>query len=249
MKHSESNKAKLFTRVLPELAAAAPYFSIAAVKRRLAELQLRVTAGSLRQYLSEAMEKGLIHDAGRGWYSRLAARCELDSKPVAKIIRQLEKEFPLLDFTCWSTQQVNPWMHHILSKFLVFVNVDRDGLVAVAEFLRAEGYEVHANPTGKQASDVRANGKAVVVRPLNAHAPRDNHYALPEAVLVDLFVESKALGIMGRSDSQAMLHAMASSARLAWGTLLHYAEKRELKAAEWAAQNDSLTAELYIFRQ
>ncbi|MFH1186439.1 MAG: DUF6577 family protein [Chloroflexota bacterium] len=243
MKRAESSKARLFTRVLPEFAADAPYFSIGAVKRRLGELQITVTDGSLRQYMSEAMEQGVVHDAGRGWYSRLGTPCTLDSKPVARIVRELEKEFPLLDFTCWSTQQVNPWMHHILSKFIAFVNVDRDGLTAVAEFLRDKGYDVHSNPSGKGTSEVRPNGKTLVMRPLNAHAPRDGHFAPPEAVLVDLFVESKALGIMGSGDFHNMLHALASSARIAWGTLLHYAEKREIKPGEMIGESDSLTAD------
>ena len=185
-----------------------------------------------------------MHDAGRGWYSRLADRCVLDPKPVARIVRQLEQEFPLLDFACWSTQQINPWMHHILAKFLSFVHVDRDGLAAVAEFLRDAGYEVHANPVGKQAALVRPNGKTVVIRPLNAHAPREGHYSPPEAVLVDLFVEAEALGIMGRADFHAMLQAMASSVRVQWGTLTHYAEKREISIDDLAPQENSLTAEI-----
>ena len=193
--------------------------------------------------MSEAMEQGIVHDAGRGWYSRLQDRCALDRKPVAKLVRQLEKEFPLLDFTCWSTQQVNPWMHHILSKFIAFVNVDKDGLSAVSEFLRDAGYEVHANPTGKRAVDVRPNGKTVVIRPLNAHAPRESHFTPPEAILVDLSFEANALGIMGIPDYRAMLQALASSKRIAWGACLYYAEKRCAKIDLDFKLSNSLMAE------
>ena len=55
MKRSESYKARLFTRILPELAAAAPYFPLAAVKRRIKEQQISIAEGSLRHYMSEAM--------------------------------------------------------------------------------------------------------------------------------------------------------------------------------------------------
>ena len=54
----------------------------------------------LREYLSRFLRDGLIHDAGRGWYSRLASPCVLDPKPVTRLARQLERAFPLLDFTC-----------------------------------------------------------------------------------------------------------------------------------------------------
>jgi hypothetical protein len=243
IKPTLDHKSSLFTRVIPELAET-PYFSMAAVKQRLGELQIDIKDGSLRQYMSEAMAEGLVHDAGRGWYSRLETVCQLDQKPVIKLVRQLEKEFPLLDFTCWSTQQVNPWMHHILSKFVTFVNVDRDGLVAVGEFLRGAGYEVHINPTGKRASEVRPNGKTVVVSPLNAYAPRIDHFAPPEAVLVDLYVAAKLLGIMGMDDFQDMAKALMTSARIGMGALLYYAEKRELQPGVFVFENYSLIAEM-----
>jgi hypothetical protein len=134
-------------------------------------------------------------------------------------------------------------MHHILSKFIAFVNVDRDGLAAVTEFLRDEGYDVYSNPTGKRASEVRPNGKTVVIRALNAYAPRDGHFSPPEAVLVDILVESRALGFMGDADFREMLHSLASSACVAWGTLLQYAEKREIRSTDLIGENDSLTAE------
>lgn len=71
--------------------------------------------GTLRHYMSDAMEEGVVYDAGKGWYSRIENKCELDRKPVAKIVKLLEKEFLLPEFTCWSTQQINPWMHHIFT--------------------------------------------------------------------------------------------------------------------------------------
>ncbi len=238
------NKSALFTRILPELSAAAPYFSHNAITKRLADLTIEMADHSLRVYLSEAMEKGIVHDAGRGWYSRLADRCVLDPKPVAKLIHQLEKKFPLLDFTCWSTQQVNPWMHHILSKFLTFVNVDPDGLLAVAEFLRAEGYEVNANPKGNRTAEVRANGKTVIIRPLNTHAPKEGHFAPPEAVLVDLFKENLALTIMDAADFKGMAQQLAATNRLLWAALSHYADKRGIAIGELFAQVNVLTAKL-----
>lgn len=238
------HKTALFTRILPELSAAAPYFSHDAITKRLADLKIEMADHSLRMYLSEAMAKGIVHDAGRGWYSRLADRCVLDPKPVARLVRQLEKEFSLLDFTCWSTQQVNPWMHHILSKFLTFVNVDPDGLPAVAEYLRAEGYEVHENPKGNRTAEVRANGKTVVIRPLNTHAPKEGHFAPPEAVLVDLHFENRALGIMDSADFKGMAQQLAATNRLLWATLCHYADKRGVAPGELFAQTNVLTAEV-----
>lgn len=60
---------------------------------------------TLAAYLNQAVKQGIIHDAGRGWYSLLSERVKLDRQPVGKLVRLIEKKFPLLDFHCWSTAQ------------------------------------------------------------------------------------------------------------------------------------------------
>ena len=195
MKRSESNKARLFTRVLPELAAAAPYFPIAAVKRRLAELHIAVTDGSLLHYLSEAVDKRIIHDAGQGWYSRLAESLTLDGKPLMHLIRLVKKEFPLLDFCCWSTQQINPFTHHILAKHTIFLYADADALSAVSDFLRAEKWDVLADPSKKDIQRLYHPGeRSIILRPvISKQPPPTDHLAAPEKALVDLQIEADAV--------------------------------------------------------
>ncbi len=237
------NKTALFTRVLPGLKERAPYFSLDVVRHRLAEIQLSVPAGLLWQYMSEAEAEGIVHDAGRGWYSGLATRAELDPKPVRNLIRLLEKEFPLLDYTVWSSQQVNPWMHHVMAKFIDFVQVDKDGISAVAECLRDRGYDVHENPTAAAAGKVLARDNTVVVRPLHTHAPRDGHKSPPEAVLVDLSFEVERLNLMDAREFREMASRFARSGRLALGALLQYASKRGIEPSGLFIETDEVMAE------
>lgn len=63
-----------------------------------------ITDGTLRQYMSEAMAKGVVHDAGRGWYSSIPEPFNLEMPPIKTTIRRIQKAFPLLEFSCWSTQ-------------------------------------------------------------------------------------------------------------------------------------------------
>ncbi len=57
---------------LPALTARAAYFSMTDVRDWLRHRKIVCPPALLREYLSEFMRKGVIHDAGRGWYSRLA---------------------------------------------------------------------------------------------------------------------------------------------------------------------------------
>jgi hypothetical protein len=77
----------------------------------------------LRGYMSEFMRAGVIHHAGRGWYSRLATPFTLNSEPVASLVQSLSRTFPLVGFSCWSTAQNKGAMHHLLSQFVTFLDV------------------------------------------------------------------------------------------------------------------------------
>jgi len=226
-----SAKTTLFRQVLPQFKAASPYFTTVAIARRVQELNLAISDGTLPVYLTEATATGLIHDAGRGWYSSLVQEFKLDPKPVAPLVRALEKKFPLLDFHCWATAQINPYMHHLLGKSVAFVNTDSDAMEAVADFLRSTGYDAHLNPRGDAASKFTLRDKTVVVRKRVLTAPVDGHFARIETLLVDLFLESQRLVLMDASEFQDMARAVASAGRLALASLVAYAADRKQTVA------------------
>jgi hypothetical protein len=225
-------KQRFFTHVLERLKNGAAYFSTDAVRAAAKEAKLPLTDGTLKVYLAEAVAKGLIHSAGRGWYSRLSERVVLDPKPVAKLIRAVEKAFPLLDFCVWSTVQLNPWMHHLLARPVHFLYAAADSLESVGERLRAEGWEVTVNPSKSTAlRDARPGEKMVVLRPIHSKQPSpDGHFAATEQALVDLLVETEALGLMDISEARAALIAVTNSGLIQISELKRFAEFRLI---EW----------------
>lgn len=225
-------KAVLFSRVLPELKAASPYFTTTAIARQVKAHGLDIKSGTLPVYLSEATAAGLIHAAGRGWYSSLPQGLKLDTKPVAPLVRLLEKKFPLLDFHCWATAQINPYMHHLLGKSVAFVNTDSDAMEAVADFLRSEGFDAHLNPRGNAASKFTLREKTVVVRKRVLTAPVEGHFTRIETVLVDLLLESQRLGLMDAGEFRDMARAVASAGRLSLSRLVAYAADRNQTVAD-----------------
>ncbi|MEI7732197.1 MAG: DUF6577 family protein [Verrucomicrobiota bacterium] len=219
-------KTVLFTRVLPDLKAASPYLTTAAITQRVQELGLAIKPGTLPVYLTEATAAGLIHDAGRGWYSRLSEPSPLDSKPTAKLIRAVEKKFPLLDFTVWSTEQIRAYSHHLLARFVTFVHTDRDAMPSVAEFLRNAGYDVHLNPRSDAARQFMIREKTVVVRPKNNAQPHVGRHVTIEGLLVELFVESRPLNLMDPHECYRIFANLAGQSRISMGALLNYARER-----------------------
>lgn len=82
-----SNKDRLFEELLPKLKEAHSYFRFSAIQTAVNDAELEITDGSLKQYINEAVHRGIIHDAGRDWYSRLSEPARIDSKQVAKLGR------------------------------------------------------------------------------------------------------------------------------------------------------------------
>ena len=165
-------KLQFFEQVLGGLKERSAYFSRDSIQAAADGAGLALKKPSLSVYVNQAVKQCIIHDAGRGWYSRLAESVKLDRQPVAKLVRLIEKKFPLLDFHCWSTAQMNPWMHHLIGKGVAFVNVDAEALEPVWEALRDAGYDPHLNPTGKAREQFAVREKTVVVRRRTLGAPR-----------------------------------------------------------------------------
>jgi len=117
---------------LPALNQSAAYFSMADVRAWLQQRGVACPPPVLRDYLSQFMRSRLIRDAGPGWYSRIASPCVLNAKPVARLARQVEQAFPLLDFACWSTEQVCSFGHLLLARFVAFIHTERDAMASVA---------------------------------------------------------------------------------------------------------------------
>lgn len=227
-------KQTVFFDLLGKLKARRAHFSLTEVQAAVNAAELSLTDDTLKVYLSEATQQGLIHDAGRGWYARLSEPLRLDPRPVQKLIRATKKALPLLDFCAWSTVQLNPWMQHLLAQPVAFLYVPRDTLESVGETLRAQGWEVAVNP-GKHAvaREVVPGEKMVVLRPAHSKQPApQDHHAAPEQVLVDLLVETEASSLMDVSEARAAMLAATDSGLVKMSDLKRFAEAKYLKWSE-----------------
>lgn len=227
---NRAKKTKVFTAVLPSLKEQHSYFFLEAVRRSLASAEIELADDTLREYMSEAMASGIVGDAGRGWYSRHLTPVALAAKPVSKLIRAVSKAFPLLDFCCWSTAQLNPFAQHLIAQPTAFLYAEGDTLESVAEHLRTAGWDAWSNPGKKEAKQfVRPGEKTVVLRPaIVKQPPSQNHLAPIEKVLVDLKVEADKLKLMDTAEVQRIIDTVLGAGLLQLAVLLGYAEvKRE----------------------
>jgi len=231
-----SRKSFLFTQIIPLLKVHAVYFSLASVKHALAEADIKLADDTLREYMSEAMASGVVSDAGRGWYSHHTKPVSLDPKPVAKIILEVKKAFPLLDFCCWSTVQFNPFALHLIAQPTILLYAESDTLETVADFLRDAGWKSWANP-GKADVErfVRPGEGTVILRPAKSGQPEAKDHVAPiEKALVDLIVEANKLHLMDSAEVQRIIDTVLGVGLLQLTVLFGYAEdlKKKIESKE-----------------
>ena len=174
----------------------ASYFSINALRDCADAQGLKCKPDTVKSYLSRQKKAGKIFDAGRGWYSSLSEPYQLDVAPVEKLVGELKEAFPLLEFACWSTAQLNDMLRHQLAKHVQFVYVERDAMQSVADWLRGNGYRPCVNPGKKERRSFAVEENSVVVFPITSEAPSQDGFATIEKVLVDVLSDLPCFSII-----------------------------------------------------
>jgi len=197
-------------------------------------------SGTLNRYLVDFNKEGILYGADRGWYSFIKQPFELDLQPVKKIVTTLEKKYPLLSFSVWSTEQLKSFAHHMLVRFVTLVYVGRDAMSGVYDFLKDIGYDVWLNPRGNDAQKFSIGEKTLVIRPAISREHSSDHFADIEKVMVDLLVEMVDLNLMDEDEYYRILGSVLTAGRFDIGALLNYARRRKLKTERFIERIKSI---------
>lgn len=117
----------------------------------------------------------------------------------------------------------------MLSRFVMFVYVNRDAMSGIYDFLKDFEYDAWLNPRGNDAQKFSVGKKTVVIRPSISRESSNVHFANIEKILVDIFVEATALNLMDEDEYSHIFGNVLESGRVNIGTLLNYAGRRKLK--------------------
>jgi hypothetical protein len=131
---------------------------------------------SLYTTLYRLTESSILFDAGKGWYSTIPTPFKPHYEPVKAIARQVEKQFPQLQFSVWSSEQLQPFAHHLMSRFTTFLYTESDAIIPVTEFLKSQKHTAYSNPKLAEVDKyVAASDRRVIVRQLVTEEPVDGH--------------------------------------------------------------------------
>jgi hypothetical protein len=210
----------------------AKYASVDGLRKKLQLRKKKIPSTTLYATLHRFVGAKTIFDAGKGWYSTIQTPFTPQYEPIKEITRQLENQFPQLQYSVWSTEQLQPFAHHLMSRFTTFIYTEKDAISSVTEFLQSQKHTVYPNP--KQADVekyVATSDRRIIVRALVTEEPLDGHYATIEKTLIDLFLEKDRLFLMDGAEYKRIFEGIIFSNRINIGRLLRYAARRELKSS------------------
>ena len=207
------------------------YFHINDLKRYFTEKGTKFRKNSLKQQLYLLKKEEFIYSAGRGWYSNIQKEFELNIEPTAKITKLLIEKFPLLEFSCWSTEQLKGFFHHLPSQFVTFIYIDKDFLQSVKYFLIENNYNAYVNPHKIEAEKfVELKSQTILLRPsVSSRISKEKNLIKIEKILVDLFMEMKKITLIDKDEYIKIVSNIILNYRINMAETLDYAHNRKIK--------------------
>ena len=211
------------------------YFHINDLKRYFTEKGIKFRENSLKQQIYLFKKEKFIYPAGRGWYSNIQKEFNLNIKPTEKITKLLIEKFPLLEFSCWSTEQLKGFFHHLPSQFVTFIYTDKDFLSTLRDLLSENNYNVYLNPYKAEAEKfIELKTKTIILRPsVSSRISKEKNLTKIEKILVDLFMEMKKISLIDRDEYTKIISNIILSYRINMAEMLDYADRREAKERIW----------------
>ena len=211
------------------------YFQIKDLKRYFTEKGIKFEEDTLKKYLYLLKKNEVMYPAGRGWYSNIQKEFELNIEPTEKITKLLIEKFPLIEFSCWSTEQLKGFFHHLPSQFVTFLYTDKDFLSTLRDFLTENYYHIYLNPSKIEAEKfIELKTKTIILRPsASSRVSKEKNLTKIEKIIVDLFMEMKKIPLMDEDEYIKIVSNIIFNYRINMAEMLDYADRREIKERVW----------------
>lgn len=189
---------------------------------------------TFRWRLYQLKEKKIITSISRNLFT-------FDYKPVFKpelgdfekrIFNKIEKQFPDLKYCIWSTKAVNEFMLHIPGKYITILQVEKDALEPVFEFLQVQNFgRVYIQPEEKEIDRyIFETEKSIVLQSLVSRAPTQRvggaFTITIEKLIVDLFSDKNLFLAFQGSELVHIVNNAFKRYSINFTKLIHYAGRR-----------------------
>ena len=143
----------------------------------------------------------------------------------------IQTSFPDVEFIIWESSQLNEWMNFLLSKSIIFVEVENDLRDYIFSFIQekyGENQIVLLNPSIDVLSRY-IDSHPIVVKSLFSRSPKSKeaHKISLEKILVDIFSDKLLSSMIGTNDKEEIAKGIIKNYSINRTKALAYAKRRK----------------------
>ena len=200
------------------------------------ELEPEVKKSTINWRVYRLAKMDVLRRLGRGVFTVGKNRTYTPSlrESTKRLFEDVRSAFPYLHVSVWNTSLLNEFMLHQPSRFLTILEVDRDAMESVFEYLK-EGYDqVFIKPNKEIVQRYILNlQEAIIIKPLISESPLDNVDGITvpqlEKMLVDIYCDKQIFISYHGSELYTIFEEAFAKYAINEKTLLRYASRRRRK--------------------
>lgn len=182
------------------------------------------------------VNKGILKRIGRGVFKLGESKSfnSVISQELKTLYKQVQNEFPYIEFCVWNTSLLNKFMLHQPFNFVTLVETEREVTESVFHFLKEQTTSVFLNPDRETIQNyVSDRNDAIIIKPLISESPlqEDDEVITPtlEKILVDLFCDTDLFGTYQGVERSRIFEEAFSRYTINEKMMLRYADRRKRK--------------------
>lgn len=195
----------------------------------------RFSRNSFNWIINNMVKNGNLTKVQRGIYTIQTDGIEKQQyQPVfgekaVELIAKLEERFPLIDFICFESVQLNEFLNHLIAQNTCFIMTERDVLDSVFRYLQEENYNnVLLKPSVREWDSYWTGGSIILLNriseaPGNIEVP---HGISIEQMLVDIVAEKTIQLVYSRNEIFRIYKKASESYKIDRARLMRYARRR-----------------------
>ena len=198
------------------------------------QLKPEMKDATLRWIIYNLKKKGLITSISKEYFTlsfKSAYKPKID-KTTKKIYVSVEKQFTSLKFCIWSTQILSEFMIHIPVKHFTVLQVEKEALEPVYEFLKGEKIgDIFIQPEEKEIDRyLNESNKAILLLPLVTKSPIqkiNNTVTITlEKLIVDVYADKKIFAAFQGGELVHIINNAYNRYAIDFTKLFYYAKRR-----------------------
>ncbi|MCB8993974.1 MAG: hypothetical protein H6538_00025 [Bacteroidales bacterium] len=149
-----------------------------------------------------------------------------------KVANKVEKQFPGIKYSIWSTKSVNEFLLHLTTRYITILQVEKDAMEPVYEFLKLQNIgKIYFQPEEKEIERyIFESEQSIILQSLISKAPIQRLGRIVtitlEKMIVDLFCEKNLFFAFQGGELVHIINAAYERYSINFTTMFHYARRR-----------------------